>query len=165
MVATPEFEILSKYFYIFVPDRPLGLSIFVSPAVPPFPESISPLNLSKPHPVSRFPPHLSRNPLRIVPGVPFSAPPVPKSLPNLSRCPVFRPTCLEMPAESVPVSRFPPHLAKGGGGIGGKMEQREVNMRRAVKMRKAGGELIQMLDNKKKLRGRCNNAGKFSFIR
>ena len=39
-------------------------------------------------------------------------------------------------------------------------------MRRAVKMRKAGGKkLIQMLENKKKLRGRCNNAGKFSFIR
>ena len=46
------------------------------------------------------------------------------------------------------------------------MEQREVNMRRAVKMRKAGGgKLIQMLDNMKKLWGRCNNAGKFSFIR
>ena len=118
MVATPEFEILSKYFYIFVPDRPQGLSIFVF--------------LARPCPAEPF----SRS---SAPGVPFSAPPVPKSLPNRARCPVFSTTCPEIPAEPCSVSHFLHHLAKGGGGFGGELEQREVNMRRAVKMRKAGG--------------------------
>ena len=52
------------------------------------------------------------------------------------------------------------------GELAGKLEQREVNMRRAVKMRKAGGGKIDSDAGKwKKLWGRCNNAGKFSFIR
>ena len=104
MVVTPEFEILSKYFYIFVPDRPLRSVHFRFTC-----RQISPCR-------TLFP--LKR-----------------------ARCPIFRTTCPEIPAESVPVSHFQHHLAKGGGGFGGELEQREANMRRAVKMRKARGKI------------------------
>ncbi len=68
----------------------------------------------EPRPVSHFRPHLSRNPLRTPPGVPFPAPPVPKSPPNPARCPAFSPTCHASAGFSFPVvsqTGHRPHFA------------------------------------------------------
>ena len=52
-------------------------------------------------------------------GIASASPPThssPKHPPNrpsnLSRCPIFRPTCPEIPLQPLPVSHFPPHLSR-----------------------------------------------------
>ena len=77
----------------------------------PFPQSQILYRPSAPPP-SRQPPAEPLLTLRTVPGVPFSAPPVPNPPPNRARCPIFRPTCPRTPAEPCPVSHSQHHLSR-----------------------------------------------------
>ena len=115
LAALLPFPKIMKIFNIPFPQRQiLRILPHRRPPVPPCSTaSEPPPTHSSPHrrpPVA--PQSTRRTVLRTSPGVPFSAPPVTKSPLNLAQCPVFRPTCHEIPVEPRPVSRFPPHLSR-----------------------------------------------------